>query len=391
MSILAQHGAGKKDRIEKGIENGSIQGVIMSPRDETPEKMKLFLSNIGDIYPETERIVDPQLYAGNFQLKANSKLRKYKHVKIYQTPDFFTRAETRTIVRLAKEWQKELEVSAFVSPTVIVDDLGGPWARIAKALAKNAITEHDSTKPLLISLVVREEALRQRDLVDSWLDGLTRLDADGFYLIIHRSAGAYQQRYEPEILSSMLRICYSLAELNEYRVLLGYSDMVTLLLHSVGVEGTGSGWNFNLRQFDTRRFQPGTKGRQPRPRYTSRALLNCIYISELDGIYSGGRAAEVLSETPYDDRFRNSTNPENVPWPKDEAAFHHWSVLADISRLKTGAGVAERLDAAYNQIERALDLYAQFEELMVFTSETGPDHLYEWLVALKRFRSEVAV
>ena len=391
MSILAQHGFGKKDMIERGIENGSIKGVIMSPRNETPDNMKSFLSKIGEKYTETERMVDPQLYAGFFQIKANSNLEKYKFIKNYQLPEFFTCVETRSIVSLALGWQNELEVSAVVSPTVIVDDLGGPWARIAKALAQNAVAEHDGTKPLLIGLVVMEGALRHRDLLDSWLDDLTRLDADGFYLIIHRSAGVYQQGFDPEVLAAVLRLCYSLAELNEYRVYVGYSDMVTLLLHSVGVKGTGAGWNLNLRQFDLRRFQPGSKARPPRPRYTSRALLNSIYISELDGIYRGGSVAEVLSETSFDARFRYNINPDNVPWPKDDAVFHHWSVLANISQANTAAGVSERLDSAHIQIERALNLYAKFKDLMVFTPETGPAHLDEWLIALNRFRAELAV
>lgn len=34
MSILAQCGYGRGEKIEKGLNEGLIQGVIMSPRDE---------------------------------------------------------------------------------------------------------------------------------------------------------------------------------------------------------------------------------------------------------------------------------------------------------------------------------------------------------------------
>ena len=46
MTVLAQHGWGKSNKIERGIADGSIHGVIMSPRDESPAKLASFLSAI---------------------------------------------------------------------------------------------------------------------------------------------------------------------------------------------------------------------------------------------------------------------------------------------------------------------------------------------------------
>ena len=51
LTILAQHGWGKSDKIERGINDGSINGVIMSPRDETPANLARFLANIADNNP----------------------------------------------------------------------------------------------------------------------------------------------------------------------------------------------------------------------------------------------------------------------------------------------------------------------------------------------------
>ena len=61
MTILAQHGWGKSNKVERGIANGSIHGVIMSPRDESPANLTSFLSTI---HTGVERLVDPQLYVG---------------------------------------------------------------------------------------------------------------------------------------------------------------------------------------------------------------------------------------------------------------------------------------------------------------------------------------
>ena len=388
MTILAQHGWGKSNKVEQGIANGSIHGVIMSPRDESPANLTSFLSTI---HTGVERLVDPQLYVGTIWPVRDGKLRDYAHYRQNLTPGSFSPAAIRDFVNAALDWQSGLNVSAVVSPTVMVDDLSSQWAQIAMMLAQETVTQHDRAKPLLISLVVGEDALRQRAPVDYWLDDLTQLDVDGFYLVVRRTEETYRQHYDPEVLASLLRVCYSLAELNQYRVFAGYTDMATLLLHAVGVTGTGAGWFTGLKQFTLRRFQPATGGRRARARYSSSPLLNSIYMTDLDAIYYGSLLATVLSGTPFDARFNGTTNPENASWPDDEVALHHWCVLAGISQSVVGTTVGHRLDSARNLIAQAQGVYAQTGMLTPFTTETGPTHLDQWLDALNRFRSDAAV
>ena len=363
----------------------------MSPRDETPANLASFLTILAALQPKAERLVDPQLYAGAIWPVRDLRLPDYPHYRQRLTPVSFSPAGIQSFVSAALDWQRGLDVSAVVSPTVMVDDLGSQWAQIAMMLAQETVSQHDGSKPLLISLAIGEDALRHRVPVHSWLDDLSQLNVDGFYLIVRRASETYRQHYDPDVLVSLLHICYSLAELNEYRVFVGYTDMVTLLLHAVGVSGTGAGWFTSLRQFNLRRFQPVSGGRQPRTRYSSRPLLNSIYVTELDGIYNGGHVADVLSVTPFDARFNGPPNPENVPWPADEAALHHWHVLNDISQSLVGNGVSDRLDRAHNLITQALALYTQVGMFVPFTTETGWTHLDQWLDALNRFRSEAAV
>ena len=391
MTILAQHGWGKSDKIERGIADGSLEGVIMSPRDERPINLASFLSDLSATHPNIERIVDPQLHAGTILGARDGRLPCYGHYRRNLVPASFSPSAIQDFVRETLSWQNSLDVSSVVSPTVSVDDLGGRWAQIALMLAQETAVQCNSTKPLLISLVVREDALRLLAPVDDWLDELTRLDVDGFYLVVFRNSDMYRQHYDPEVLSSLMRVCYSLGELNQYRVFVGYSDMATLLLHAVGVSGTAAGWYANLKQYTMRRFEPVSGGRRARPRYASRPLLNSIYMTELDGIYNGGYLPQVLSGTSYDGRFNTNTNPENVPWPDDAAALHHWAMLADISQSPQGNTVADRLDSARSIIGQAQAVYTQAGTLVPFANETGPTHLDQWLDALNRFRADAGV
>ena len=391
MTILAQHGWAKSDKIERGLANGSIQGVIMSPRDMSPGNLASFLSSIQTAQPNSDRLVDPQFYAGTIWPVREGRLGDYNHYEPHLTPLSFSPSEIHRFVNLTLQWQYGLDLSAVTSPTVIVDDLGSQWAQIAMMLAQETVSQHDGSKPLLISLVVGEDALRQRAQTDGWLNDLTQLDADGFYLVVRRSSEGYRQSYDPDVLASLLRVCYSLGELNQYRVLVGYTDMATLLLHAVGVAGTGAGWFAGLRQFGLRRFQPASGGRPPRSRYSSRPLLNSMFVTELDTIYRRGLITQVLSNTPFDGRFNGLTNPENVPWPANEAALHHWQVLSDISQSTSGAQLNVGLDSARNLIVQAITVYTAIATLIPFTPETGPTHLDQWLDALNRFRSDAAV
>ena len=287
--------------------------------------------------------------------------------------------------------QNSLNVSSVVSPTVTINELTSQWAQISLMLAQQTIASHNSDRPLLVSLVIEENALRQPNAVDGWLNDLTSLNVDGFYLVVQRESDTYRQHFDPEVLASLLKVCYSLAHLNEYRVIVGYTDMVTLLLHAVGIAGTGAGWFTGLRQFTLRRFKPSTGGRRPRPRYSSVPLLNSIYMTELDGIYNGGNVGSVLSHTQFDTRFGGTTNPENVPWPDVDADLHHWAVLSAISRSIAGTTVGQRLDSARSLIGQARALYVQIGNLVPFTTESGQTHLMQWLDGLNRFRSEASV
>ena len=388
MTILAQHGWGKSDKIQRGINDGSIQGVIMSPRDESPANLTAFLSGMPT---HIERMVDPQFHVGIISPARDGKLPDYDHYRPHLSTASFNTASIRHFVSDTLQWQGNLDVSAVVSPTVLVDQLGGAWDVIAMMMANESISQNDGEKPLLIGVVLEENAIRHRQLVHDWLNRITALDADGFYLTIKRDSADYRQQYDEEALTSLLHICYSLGALNDYRVYLGYSDMVTLLLHAVGVAGTASGWSFGLRQFTWRRFLPATIARRARPRYSSSPLLNSIHLTTLDTVHSMGRLQDVLSGTPYDGVFIGTTNPENVNWSDDLSSLHHWCVLRDISATTPGASIGNRLDRAQQQITQAQFIYNQLGNLMQFDGINGPSHLDQWSNALNRFRSEAAV
>ena len=101
MSILAQHGYGKSDKLEQGIADGSIQGVIVSPRDERPENLAALLDSIPN---NLERLADPQVYAGTVVNPRVGKLPQYNHYRANLTPASFGPVAIREVVQDALAW-----------------------------------------------------------------------------------------------------------------------------------------------------------------------------------------------------------------------------------------------------------------------------------------------
>ena len=63
MKLFAQHGFSDGLKTVEGLRKGLIDGVIFSPRDITPEKLRESASKFTESAPISERLFDPQYYA----------------------------------------------------------------------------------------------------------------------------------------------------------------------------------------------------------------------------------------------------------------------------------------------------------------------------------------
>ena len=63
MKLFAQHGFSDGLKIVEGLSKELIDGVIFSPRDITPEKLRESALKFAESSPISERLFDPQYYA----------------------------------------------------------------------------------------------------------------------------------------------------------------------------------------------------------------------------------------------------------------------------------------------------------------------------------------
>ena len=392
MVLLAQHGWGKSDKIERGLELGSLGGIILSPRDESPPVLETFARRLREDNPGLTVFIDPQYYATTVTNPRSGRLPEYDYFRpemIYR--DFVGATAISRVVRSVVDFQVGLPVSHICAPVIAFDSFGDRWNSIALSMAAEAITYYVSMadeRPLLVSFLINENAFRTVPEFEEFLDIVTDFDCEGFYLIVRRTDNEYRQGMDPPLLSSLLYMTHTLGTLNEFDVYFGYCDYLSIPLHAAGATGTACGWTQGLRQFTFNRFEPSTGGRPPRERYSSLPLLNSIFINpELDNIESEGMLQDVLTNTSFD-RVLNASPPSGVPWPADISALHHWeSLAAGIGELPTDIGPSDRLDLLDAIVTESMGCYRRLSEAgLRLDGASSSAHLSQWERAIAEFR-----
>lgn len=398
MSVLAQCGYGRADKIEQGLTAGVIDGVIMSPRDENKDRLEAAILQWGKDYPNANLLFDPQFYATTLSAPKDGHLSEYDYYNnnCGLGRMHFSSSRIRRYVQECLEYQFNTfgdNLSYLISPSILFDDFRDYWSQVAINLSVESADFHSGlTKPppLLISIIVSETAMHSLDALEEFLDALTELEVNGFYLIIRRNANTLQHAMEAASFARFMYMCYVLAEINEYTVIVGYSDWHSFLLESIGVNFTACGWHQNLRQFSLARYLPPTGGRRPRKRYSSVPLLSSPLINpELQDIYMAGLLSTVLTGGENDAILSNGPSAGEGKWSDLIAAITHWKCLSSLAKQITpGSTVTDRLQRSLGFIQTAQNLYTRLAHSGInFDPSTGPHHLLEWRTAVQEFKS----
>ncbi len=374
----------------------------MSPRDERPEKLESAIADWKTEYPNALLMFDPQFYIATLNAPRDGHLSEFSYYKDHNGlgRTHFSGTRIRKYVGQCLDYQYQAfnqSVTYLVSPTILFDGFRDSWSQVALNMAVESADYHSqlsSAQPLMISLVVSETAFQSVDAMEEILDALTEIDAHGFYIIIRRNANSPQNAMESALFGRLMYFCHVLAVINEYQVIVGYSDWQSFLLHAAGVTHTATGWYQNLRQFSLSRFQPSPGGRRPRKRYSSAPLLSCPLITpELQDIYLANLLPRVLSGSTYDTALNGAPSSGESNWTDEISCLAHWFSLDAISQQVTSeATPTARIRLAEHLTQKARALYAQLDNQGVsFDPLTGPGHILEWADSIQEFRSMAGI
>lgn len=401
MPLLAQCGYGRSDKIEQGLGAESISGVILSPRDEARSRLESFHADIRRDAPAATVLFDPQFYAATLTNARDGHLADYPYYTNHSglSRNQFRPRQLQDYVHACLDYQMQSlpGLTYLVSPSVSFDDFRDSWSQIALNMAEAAIddwSKGETRTPLLVSIVLSESSLRDPARMNEFLDTLTALEVAGFYLLVQRNSTSLDTAMDVGAMSNLLYFVYVLAALNNYYVVVGYSDWMGFLFQAVGATMSATGWHNSLKQFTLSRFLPQTGGRRPRKRYSSLPLLACpLVVPELEDVHRAGLLQAVLTGSTYDQNLQSGPARGETAWTDAISCLAHWESLSRLyEAIEAHQTVPDRLTAAVNKIRAAETIYTRLNAAGIYVEPpTGRDQLTVWLDSIAAFRQEASI
>lgn len=395
MSLYAQHGYGKGNKIEKALSNNIIDGVILCPRAESPEKIRDFVKKLKQDHENADCYFDPMFFLGYLHEDINlGKLSLYPYFKSELTNAHLSiPSNIHNYAKETVDFQKGLLTSAIFSPTIAINSFNSRESQIAISLAYETITVVKSSYPIFVSLCIHESAFKDTASMESFLNSISLLDVDGFYLVVERESNISKAaEIDSAILSNLLYFSFVLSIINNYELIYGFSDLLSIPLSVASNASFASGWFSNLKSFSVANYRPASGGRRPRKRYMSEPLMNSILlVPELLSLIQANSFDLAKSDSPYNTII--FPNMSESAWSDEVSCLHNWTVLRKMINETIEQGdVLNRIEYLKNKIAAAevnykkiINIFPQLEP------KSNSSHLSMWNDALECFENKLGV
>lgn len=378
MRLLAQVGHGPGDKIKTGMAERIIDGAIFGPKDLQRSAMQQRIADLKKDFPEAELLVDPQFYLSLYGHLSEVKLGKideWKSFKPYRKNDLEL---TETIDGILREFFQEIDeidVTGVIAPGVFISQsFDSREAVIAKNFVRRARRNYTGQLPLYASLIICREALQDQRGFEEFLNDITLLTdpPDGFYVIIgSRSTDSRSDIFHADVIANWMMLNYSLS-INGFKVINGYSDILTPFLSVAGGDAGATGWYSNLRTFSMDRFFPSKGGRLPIIRYLSKLLLNRITVSEKDAIE--GFVPEIINTLSHDKDY----DPEPQ---RNMEVFQSWETIKALN------GEIISYEKCLSAVRSAQNAYAKWSNVgLPLDPKSDGSHIEPMLEGLRLFK-----
>jgi hypothetical protein len=393
MKLYAQHGNGEAEKIRTGLNQNILDGVIFSPKDMSEINLDQKLAEFSAIDSHPDLLFDPQFYACFLSGAPNVRLgHLVESYSCYFGSRRRANLEREDAVRENLRQTMVMQVakpslSAIIAPNVLIRrSLDSREASISSnfiRLAREVYDDCSDRRPLYATLALSREAVLNRNELLEFVDEITGLDSppDGFYILMSgRSSDARTEIFNADVIAAWMYINHSLA-VNGFKVINGYSDIVTPFLGACGGSAGATGWWSNLRTFSMDRFEPSREGgRQPIPRYLSTKLINRITHFELDQLrtlrLANSRIPEVLNGLPTDSLYDPADNSEPQ---RAVEVMQSWDAIKALNTRLNGETPKrnrfEKLQESLRAIQEAEEAYLQIPPSIELDIKSNGDHL----------------
>lgn len=378
-----QHGFGKGLKVAHIHAEGYLGGMVLSPAHEDRFQLRETVSQCRGL--GLDLMLDPQSYIYSLTPQGTGR-QHLKHGLDLTDLHWSQTADTmKRHLDVVREANQEIGIEdCWIAPSPFQATLTDFWLPIALQYARTASGEWGSERTIA-SLVLDENLLTAWSSIEEWLDVLTTLEVRGFYLLVNRNRPQYPPvPWVPEALANLLRLIFTLTEINGYEVIWGYSDTDGLLGSAVGATGIASGWSYGLRQFSTSRWNEKRSGGAPAvPRVHLRRLWSPVRWNEAADLFDSDAGKNAFGPR-LKKRFDN-TGFESLS--NTLAQEQHLSVLAErVAALDAKSDAVQRLDTVADSLEDALAKFGKIAEEGIALEPRYAARVRSYREALELFR-----
>ncbi len=351
MELFLQFGYGMKNLTIDLAKRWKEASVILSPRDMEPAQLvrwskEFDKSNVNCYF-------DPQCYCPKSELK---RLTKYS----YWDCNLNTNLESDTPyidkkIENIKEYNDIANTKAYILPCILreySDDWEDKFILQQKRFIE-AAHRIMTDKPIYATLALPSYFLTQNEkIVESFLNQITELNVDGFYIV----AEALDKKYlidNPMWISNVLHLCATL-KLSGKKVIYGYGNHQMLPLSLIKVDAIASGTWLNVRSFTNRFVDTDEQKRKSTWVYYPESLSE-YKLSFLDWAYNTGYLATMKSgdesfmDENYNKIFQSPVPPSSTNFNETDAFKHYLCCLRHQIELLDKSTYKETLES-YNII-----------------------------------------
>jgi hypothetical protein len=394
--FLIQHGYQKGSKIHDAIAATTAHGVIWSPGDERPEALAAAMYD--PALSGVAQAVDPQVYVSGLASASLKRLPDYRYFRANLQPRHFTASRVVQMAAEILDWEASLPTSVILAPSVAIDSATGRWAQVATLLTEASVSNwraRNDGRSIYATVAIRDSVLANEIEVNALLNEITAWDCDGFYLLFEIAPNLDPTKQD-DLLERALWITYSLGDLNEFPVWVGYAGLAGYAFRVAGASAFAAGWWQKLQYWSPDHWLDGGGGRQPRPRVVLDSLLGSILIEiELAAIRRADAQlyADLVGGTgPLANALRQS-NPTTVAGAtdRDQQAAQLFAVCAELDSRCSGT-FGQRGRQLLDDIAETLDLHRRIRQTgLQLEVGSGPRRVNVWQNALQGLATRLGV
>lgn len=382
--------------------NGIGDGFIISPLDMNIDMLK----KIDDVDLE-KSFLDPQFYSLN--LYGDNYLSYNFLDEVDNIYDYSL--EKNTIAKKCVDFQNNIPFKYITIPTIDFDllTLEGSYSELYDNIKSNSdeasyfnsnsiktsllkkiildpftnyIVENKIKKPVILTIIFNDEMAKNSDLFNSTLATITNNDViSGIYLIPQNNR-TFKRISDINFLIKIMEFIHILRE-NDLDVIIGYSDIESLLYTVAGATAVPIGIYENLRKYDGLKFSNNVyNGRGPNPRIFSNTLLQWIEYPYLSVIKENEDLNKYFEQNDY--FLETQEKDYNWHFSKPQCYKHYMISFSNLIK-----NLPDDLDERYNYVDKLLEqankAFYDLSKFVFFDNNSSGDHINKWRTALKNY------